>query len=410
VAKILMKGNEAIAEAAVRAGCQAYYGYPITPQTEVLEYMARRMPELGRAFVQAESEVAAINMVYGAACAGVRTMTSTSSPGFSLMLEGISYIACSEVPAVIVNVMRGGPGLGNIQPAQGDYNQMVKGGGHGDYHPIVLAPSTVQESIEHVTLAFDLAERYRTIVMVIADGMIGQIMEPVELPEFSTSSTPDRTAEPASYALRGCKGREKRIITSLHLGGRNLEKVNNRLQARLRQITAHEQRWETFQCTDQAPDGQAEAEIIVVAFGTAARIAKTAIRRARSCGIRAGLFRPITVFPFPYQALAKVAASTSGPSHEEGYRKSTAGRRGVPHRRMTTEFIPVEHRATNRRQRTGGARQKKVLVFELNAGQMLQDVRLALHDSVPITFFGKTGGVVPLPEDLFEVIEQIARE
>jgi 2-oxoglutarate ferredoxin oxidoreductase subunit alpha len=384
-AKILMKGNEAIAEAAIRAGCEAYYGYPITPQTEVLEYMAQRMPALGRAFVQAESEIAAINMVYGAACAGVRTMTSTSSPGFSLMQEGISYIACSEVPAVIVNVMRGGPGLGNIQPAQGDYNQMVKGGGHGDYHAIVLAPSTVQETLEHVTLAFDLAEKYRTVVLVMADGMIGQIMEPVELPEFQKVKRqyPD-------YALRGCQGRKKRIITSLYLGGPNLEKVNDRLQARLGQIIANEQRWETFLCGETSSGGQAAsagqttsgkqcavdrdqdaqdceaAEIIVVAFGTAARIAKTAIRHAHALGIRAGLFRPITAYPFPYKALAETAAG-----------------------------------------RTRGDVGKKLLVFELNAGQMLEDVRLAVRDGVPITFFGKTGGVVPLPEDLLEVIKQM---
>ena len=343
--KTLMKGNEAIAEAAIRAGCEAYYGYPITPQTEVLEYMSRRMPELGRAFVQAESEIAAINMVYGAACAGVRVMTTTSSPGFSLMQEGISYIACSEVPAVLVNVMRGGPGLGNIQPAQGDYQQMVRGGGHGDYHAIVLAPSTVQEMVDHVMLAFDLAERYRTVVMVMADGMIGQIMEPIELPEMQRVERREW-----DYALRGCAGRKSRVITSLYLGGPNLERVNDRLQARLREIVAHEQRWEETDCED--------AEIVVVAFGTAARIARTAIAAARAEGIRAGLFRPITAYPYPYQALAR---ATTG---------------------------------------------KAILVFELNAGQMVDDVRLATHDSVPIVFYGKTGGVVPLPED---VLEQIYR-
>jgi 2-oxoglutarate ferredoxin oxidoreductase subunit alpha len=344
--KVLMKGNEAIAEAAIRAGCEAYYGYPITPQTEVLEYMARRMPRLGRAFVQAESEVAAINMVYGAACAGVRVMTSTSSPGFSLMQEGISYIACSEVPAVVVNVMRGGPGLGNIQPAQGDYYQMVKGGGHGDYHPIVLAPSTVQEAIDHVTLAFDLAEKYRTVVMVIADGMIGQIMEPVELPDLQEVRRRDK-----GYELGGCEGRERRVVTSLYLGGTTLEKVNDRLQARLREIVQQEQRWEAVSCDD--------ADLVVVAFGTAARIARTAIRQARERGIKAGLFRPVTVFPYPYRALA------------------------------------------------GAAEGRSLLVFELNAGQMLEDVRLATRDSVPIAFFGKTGGVVPMPEDLLEEIEKL---
>jgi 2-oxoglutarate ferredoxin oxidoreductase subunit alpha len=346
MARILMKGNEAIAEAAVRAGCEAYYGYPITPQTEVLEYMSRRMPNLGRTFVQAESEVAAINMVYGAACAGVRVMSSTSSPGFSLMQEGISYIVCSEVPAVLVNVMRGGPGLGNIQPAQGDYHQMVRGGGHGDYHPIVLAPSTVQETIDHIVLAFDLAEKYRTMAMIIADGMIGQIMEPVELPELR-----EVTRRDWDYCLRGCKEREKRVVTSLYLGGPNLAQVNARLQARLKLITAAEQRWETDLCDD--------ADVIVVAFGTAARIAKTAIHQARSQGIKAGLFRPISVFPYPYKALAEVS--------------------------------------------TG----RRLLVFELNAGQMLEDVRLAVRDSLPITFYGKTGGVVPLPEDVLEEIVRI---
>jgi 2-oxoglutarate/2-oxoacid ferredoxin oxidoreductase subunit alpha len=341
-----MKGNEAIAEAAVRAGCEAYYGYPITPQTEILEYMSQRMPDLGRAFVQAESELAAINMVYGAACAGVRVMTTTSSPGFSLMQETISYIVCSEVPAVLVNVMRGGPGLGNIQPAQGDYFQMVRGGGHGDYHPIVLAPSTVQEAIDHVIMAFDLAEKYRAVAMIIADGMIGQIMEPVELPSLKRVKRKDW-----DFDLRGCKDREKRIVTSLYLGGPNLERVNNRLQVRQRAIEADEQRWETISCED--------AEIVIVAFGTAARIARTAIRQARAHGIKAGLFRPITVFPYPYAPLAEVA---------EG---------------------------------------KRLLVFELNAGQMLQDVRLATHDRVPITFFGRTGGVVPLPEDVLKEIEHL---
>jgi 2-oxoglutarate ferredoxin oxidoreductase subunit alpha len=243
-------------------------------------------------------------------------------------------------------VMRGGPGLGNIQPAQGDYNQMVKGGGHGDYRSIVLAPSTVQETLDHVILAFDLAEKYRTAAMVIADGMIGQIMEPVELPELQEPERKDW-----EYALRGCLGREKRIITSLYLGGPNLERVNDRLQARLKEIIACEQRWETFSCDD--------AEIVVIAFGTAARIAKTAIRQARTQGIQAGLFRPITVFPYPYDALRQVA--------------------------------------------TG----KRLLVFELNAGQMLEDVRLATRDSVPIAFYGKTGGVVPLPDDVLKEIKQL---
>jgi 2-oxoglutarate ferredoxin oxidoreductase subunit alpha len=342
-----MKGNEAIAEAAVRAGCEAYYGYPITPQTEVLEYMARRMPELNRAFVQAESELGAANMVYGAACTGARVMTTTSSPGYSLMQEAISYIVCSRVPAVIVNVMRGGPGLGNIQPAQGDYFQMTKGGGHGDYNAIVLAPSTVQETVDLVVEAFDLADKYRWLVTVIADGMIGQIMEPVELPPMSEVV---RRRQP--WALTGAKGRPKNVVTSLYLGAQNMERINLELQATIAEIEANEVRYETFMTDD--------AEVLIASYGTAARIAKTAIRQAREKGIRAGLFRPITVFPFPYDALREAA------------------------------------------------RGKQLLVVELNAGQMLEDVRLAVYDEVPITFYGKMGGVVPLPEDILAEVEKLA--
>jgi len=345
--KVLMKGNEAIAEAAIRAGCEAYYGYPITPQTEVLEYMARRMPALKRAFVQAESELGAINMVYGAACTGARVMTTTSSPGYSLMQEGISYIVCSQLPAVVVNVMRGGPGLGNIQPAQGDYLQMTKGGGHGDYNTIVLAPSTVQETVDLIIEAFDLADKYRWLVTVIADGMIGQIMEPVELPEMREV---ERRQQP--WALTGAKGRPKNVITSLYLGGPNLERVNLELQATIKEIVANEVRYETFMADD--------AKILIASYGTAARIARTAIRQARKEGIKAGLFRPITVFPFPYAELREAAQG------------------------------------------------KQILVVELNAGQMLEDVRLAMKDEVPITFYGRMGGVVPLPEDILEEIKKLA--
>jgi 2-oxoglutarate ferredoxin oxidoreductase subunit alpha len=346
MSKVLMKGNEAIAEAAIRAGCEAYFGYPITPQTEVLEYMARRMPALGRPFVQAESELAAINMVYGAACAGARVMTSTSSPGFSLMQEGLSYIACSLVPAVIVNVMRGGPGLGNIQPAQADYFQMTKGGGHGDYRVIVLAPSTVQEVVDHVILAFDLADKYRQPVMVMADGMIGQIMEPVELPELAGRiQRPERP-----WALTGAKGRPKNVITSLYLSPPEMESLNHRLQALYREIEANEVRYAARDLED--------ADIAVVAYGTSARIAQTAVKRAREKGIKAGTFRPITVYPFPYEPLQAIS------------------------RRM-----------------------KKLLVVEMSAGQMLEDVRLAAHDALPIHFFGKLGGIVPLPEDILAAIE-----
>jgi len=345
--KVLMKGNEAIAEAAIRAGCEAYYGYPITPQTEVLEYMARRMPSLGRAFVQAESELGAVNMVYGAACTGARVMTTTSSPGYSLMQEGISYIVCSKLPAVIVNVMRGGPGLGNIQPAQGDYFQMTKGGGHGDYNAIVLAPFTVQETVDLIVEAFDLADKYRWLVTVIADGMIGQIMEPVELPEMREV---ERHQQP--WALSGAKGRPKNVITSLYLGAENLERVNLELQAVLEKIVAHEVRYETFMADD--------ADILIVSYGTAARIAETAIRQARGEGVKVGLFRPITVFPFPYAELREAALG------------------------------------------------RQILVVELNAGQMLEDIRLAVKDEVSITFYGKMGGVVPLPGDILEEIKKLA--
>jgi len=347
MSKVLMKGNEAIAEAAIRAGCEAYYGYPITPQTEVLEYMARRMPVLGRAFVQAESELGAINMVYGAACTGVRVMTTTSSPGYSLMQEGVSYIVCSRVPAVVVNVMRGGPGLGNIQPAQGDYFQMTKGGGHGDYNAIVLAPSTVQETIDLVVEAFDLADKYRWLVTVIADGMIGQIMEPVELPEMKEVERRQQ-----AWALTGAKGRPKNVITSLYLGAANMEKVNLELQAVLGEIVAREVRYETFMSDD--------ADLFIVSYGTAARIAKTAIRQAREEGIKIGLFRPISVFPFPYDELQEIAQG------------------------------------------------KKILVVELSAGQMLEDVQLAVKNEVPVTFYGKMGGVVPLPDDILEEIKKLA--
>ncbi|MGD9048601.1 MAG: 3-methyl-2-oxobutanoate dehydrogenase subunit VorB [Anaerolineae bacterium] len=346
--KTLMKGNEAIAEAAIRAGCDAYFGYPITPQTEVLEYMARRMPELGRAFVQAESELGAINMVYGAACAGARVMTTTSSPGYSLMQETVSYLAMSFVPCVIVNIMRGGPGLGNIQPAQGDYFQMTKGGGHGDYNLIVLAPSTVQETVDLVIEAFDLADKYRQPVTVIADGMIGQIMEPVEFPELKEKSRPEQP-----WALTGAKGRKKNIITSLYLGAQKLEHENLKLQRLIAEIEDDLVRYAEYMM-----DG---AEIVVVAYGTAGRIAQTAVKQAREKGIPVGLFRPITMFPFPYDRLDQIANSI-----------------------------------------------RQILVVELSAGQMIEDVRLATHCRLPISFFGKMGGIVPLPEDILEEIEKLA--
>ena len=293
MAKQLLKGNIAIAEAAIRAGCEAYFGYPITPQTELLEHMSARMVELGRVFLQAESEVAAVNMVYGAAAAGARVMTSSSSPGISLMQEGFSYMAASNVPAVVVDVMRGGPGLGNIQPSQADYNQVTKTAGHGDFHPIVLAPSTVQEAIDLTVLAFDLAEKYRTLVFVIADGAIGQMMEPAELPEMR----PLAEKRPA-WAITGAKGRPHNVISSLYMGADEWEQFNVELQAKLRTIeSAGEVRYETAHI-----DG---AEIVIVAFGTAARVAHTAVNRLRADGVPVGLFRPITLWPFPEHELNK---------------------------------------------------------------------------------------------------------
>ena len=342
-----MKGNEAIAEAAIRAGCDAYFGYPIKPQTEVLEYMSRRMPELGRAFVQAESELGAINMVYGAACTGARVMTTTSSPGYSLMQESMSYISMSCVPCVIVNIMRGGPGLGHRQPAQGDYFQMTKGGGHGDYNLIVLAPSTVQETVDLVIEAFDLADKYRQPVTVIADGLIGQIMEPVDLPELRTLERTEHT-----WALTGAKGRKKNIVTSLFLGAQNLERENLKLQERIDEIRANEERYAEYEMEG--------AEIVVVAYGTAGRIVQTAVKQARSEGIPVGLFRPISMFPFPYARLDQIAETA-----------------------------------------------RHILVVELSAGQMIEDVRLATNCRLPISFFGKLGGLVPLPEDILTEIVKI---
>ncbi|MCA9934475.1 MAG: 3-methyl-2-oxobutanoate dehydrogenase subunit VorB [Ardenticatenaceae bacterium] len=339
--KELLKGNVAIAEAAVRAGCEAYFGYPITPQTELLEHMSSRMIELGRTFLQAESEVAAINMVYGAAAAGARVMTSSSSPGISLMQEGISYIAGSEVPVVIVDVIRGGPGLGNIQPSQGDYNQVTKSAGHGDFHPIVLAPSTIQEAIDMMGLAFDLADKYRTLVFVVADGSLGQMMEPAELP-------PMQELRPRpTWSLTGKKDREQNLISSIYLGASLLEEFNRKLQAKLAIIEKNEVRYEAYELED--------AEYVVVAFGTAARVAKTAVQTLRRQGIPVGLFRPISLWPFPEQQLTDLADN---------------------------------------------GRVKGFLVTEMNAGQMLHDVRLAVGRGLPVKFYGRMGGAIPMPEEI----------
>jgi 2-oxoglutarate ferredoxin oxidoreductase subunit alpha len=345
--KELWKGNEAIAEAAVRAGLQAYFGYPITPQTEILEYLSRRMPELGRAFVQAESELGAINMVYGAACTGVRVMSSSSSPGVSLMMEGLSYIAGTEVPAVLVNVMRGGPGLGNIAPAQSDYNQAVRGGGHGDYPRIVLAPASVQEAIDLMGLSFDLAEKYRMICMVILDGCIGQMMEPAEMPAMQPIV--DRKFD---WATNGAIDRERRILSSIYIEPAAEEVTNLRLMNRWKVVQENEVRYKEYFLED--------AEIVVVGFGTAGRVALSAVRAARAEGIKVGLLRPVTVSPFPYQILSQL---------------------------------------------TGQA--KAFLVTEMNMGQMYNDVQLAVRGRAPVEFYGRTGGVVPFPDEILREIQRI---
>ncbi|HSR20900.1 MAG TPA: 3-methyl-2-oxobutanoate dehydrogenase subunit VorB [Anaerolineales bacterium] len=346
----MWEGNQAIAEAAVRAGLEAYFGYPITPQTEVLEYLSKRMPELGRVFVQAESELGAINMVYGAACAGVRVMSSSSSPGVSLMMEGMSYIAGTEVPAVLVNVMRGGPGLGNIAPAQGDYNQAAHGGGHGDYRNIVLAPASVQEAADLMGLAFELAEKYRMISMVILDGCIGQMMEPITLPEMKPVQRRDW-----DWATNGRMGkRERRVLTSIYLDPLQEEATNLRLMSRWRQVQAEEVRYKEYFLED--------AEFVIIGFGTAGRVSLSAVRAARQQGIRVGLLRPITVSPFPAQAIQDLVARVQG-----------------------------------------------FLVVEMNTGQMLEDVRLQVQGRVPVEFYGRLGGVVPFPGEILKEIQRMAQ-
>lgn len=349
--RVLMKGNEVLAEAAMRAGCRFFFGYPITPQTELAAYMAKKLPLVGGTFLQAESEIAAINMVYGAAAAGARVMTSSSSPGVSLKGEGVSYMAGADVPGVIVNVERGGPGLGGIQPSQSDYFQATRALGHGDFFMPVLAPSTVQEMADLIYLAFDLADEYRTPAMILADGMIGQMMEPVLLPpERDLSTLPVKP-----WATSGHKGeREHNVVNSLYLSPDKLEDTNIARFERYEQIKAKHQRQELMMCDD--------AEIVVVAFGAASRVARTAVREARNKGIKAGLLRPITLWPFPTKAIDQVVES------------------GAKH------FLSVE----------------------LNMGQMVEDVRLAVNGRADVSFFGRTGGVIPTPEEVLEQIEKLA--
>ncbi len=347
---VLMKGNEAIGEAAIIAGCRHYFGYPITPQNELPAYMAMRLPKVGGTFIQAESEVAAINMVFGASAAGARAMTSSSSPGVSLKMEGISYLSGAELPAVVVNMMRGGPGLGNIAGAQGDYFQAVKGGGHGDYRCIVLAPNSVQELADLTVRAFDLADKYRVVVMLLGDGFVGQMSEPIVLPKPSGA-----TFDKSGWVMAGAQGRETHIIASMRLNPEDaLEKLNLRLQAKYRDIAARETLWEEMETVD--------AEFLCAGFGLSARICRSAVSSLRKEGIRAGLFRPITLWPFPDAALAKAA-------------------RG----------------------------KKKLLVVEMNAGQMVEDVKLALGSAIPVDFMGALGGITPQVDAIVERIRTYAR-
>lgn len=350
----LMKGNEVIAEAAIRCGCDGYFGYPITPQSEVMETLMLRKPweETGMVVLQAESEIASINMVYGGASCGKKVMTSSSSPGVSLMQEGLTYIAGAELPCLVVDVVRGGPGLGTIQPAQSDYFQATKGGGHGDYHLIVLAPASVQEMNDFVSLGFDLAFKYRNPAMILADGVIGQMMEKVELSPYKPRWTEEEIEKiSGSWALTGKKkNRSRHIITSLELDAHRQEVFNEKLQRKYREIEANEVRFEKINCDD--------ADYIFIAYGSSARICQKSIELARQEGIKVGLLRPITLYPFPMQAIAAMAKQTKG-----------------------------------------------MLTVEMSAGQMVEDVRLAVNGKTRVEHYGRMGGVVPTPEEIVEALK-----
>ena len=353
--KMLMKGNEAIAEAAIQAGCRFFFGYPITPQNQIPEYMSKRLPKIeGGCFLQAESEVAAINMVYGAAGAGARVMTSSSSPGISLKQEGISYIVGAELPCVIVNMVRGGPGLGSIQPAQSDYYQSTRGGGHGDYRMLVLAPSSVQEAVELTQLAFDLADKYRNPVLVMGDGLIGQMMEPVEMPDYHRDAALPEKTWAATGWHPGC-GRDRAVINSLYIDPAVLEKHVNHLFEKYAAMEQAECRWQEEMTED--------ADYVICAYGTTARIARSAMRKLRAEGIRVGLIRPITLWPFPAAPIAAAA----------------------------------EHA-------------KAFLTVEMSMGQMVDDVRLAVEGKRPVHFFGRTGGIVPTVREIMTQVETLAKE
>ncbi len=344
--KVLMKGNDVVGEAAIIAGCRYFFGYPITPQNEIPAYMSLRLPQVGGTFLQAESEVAAINMVFGAAAAGARAMTSSSSPGISLKQEGISYLAGAELPAVVVNMMRGGPGLGNIAGSQADYFQATKGGGHGDYRLIVLAPASVQELADLTVLAFDLADEYRVVTMVLGDGYLGQMSEPLVLPSPS-----GKTFDKSGWAMTGASGREHHIIRSLLLSPEEaLEQLNLRLQEKYKKIEEREIRSQCYKI--------GEADYLLVGFGMCARILRGAVDSLGRAGVKAGLFRPITLWPFPSAALARAAQG-----------------------------------------------KKKVLVVEMNAGQMVEDVRLAIEGAVKVDFLGRMGGMVPEMESIVERVK-----
>ena len=352
---VLMKGNEAIAHAAIRCGCDGYFGYPITPQSEVLETLAAEKPweTTGMVVLQAESEVASINMVYGAGGTGKRAMTSSSSPGVALMQEGLAYMAGAEIPGLVVNVQRGGPGLGTIQPSQSDYYQATRGGGNGDYHLIVLAPNSVQEMADFVDVAFELAFKYRNPALILSDGVIGQMMEKVVLPPFKPRRTEEEIAKECPWAANGhgLLSRKPNIMTSLELDPAVMEQRNLHLQEKYQTIRENEVRYETQQMDD--------AEYMIVSFGSAARIAEKALEIAREEGIRVGLFRPITLWPFPTKEIAAMAGDKKG-----------------------------------------------VLVAEINAGQMVEDVRLAVNGAVPVEYFGRLGGIVPEPDEIVNALKE----
>lgn len=349
--QMLMKGNEAIGEGLILAGCRHYFGYPITPQTEIPEYLAKRFPEIGGVFVQAESEIASINMVYGAAAAGKRVMTSSSSPGISLKQEGISTLAAAELPCVIVNICRGGPGVGTIQASQSDYFQSTKGGGHGDYRLLVFAPNSVQELMDYTILAFDKADQYRMPVLILGDGITGQMMEPVVLPEArKPEDLPGK-----SWSCTGCEGREPNIITSLYLQAARCEAHNKDLQAKYAEVSANETRWEEIQLAD--------ADIVIVAYGISSRIAMNAVQKARAEGIKVGMLRPVTLWPFPTAPISKLA--------EQG---------------------------------------RKFLVLEQSAGQMVEDVRLAANGKAEVAFYGRMGGILLNQQEILDMIRDMARK